>query len=291
MSISAYVQNSDVEPINERPTRPIKPILKWPGGKRWLVQRHPQLFRKGSERYVEPFLGGGAVYLHLGPEKALLGDINPDVIAVYSAIKTSWRSVIAELRIHQACHSDVHYYSVRDHEPTDPIERAARVLYLNRTCFNGIYRVNLQGRFNVPKGTKTRVILPDDDFEAVARLLRSAAINHCDFEEILCQCTKGDFVFADPPYTVRHNSNGFIKYNEKLFSWWDQHRLAEALTTAHLRGADIFCTNADHESVRSLYDPALFDMSTVSRFSSISASAESRKHFSELVVRSRRSQS
>jgi DNA adenine methylase len=288
MSMSAYVQNSDVGGISESPIRRTKPFLKWPGGKRWLVQRYASLFPEELERYVEPFLGGGAVFLHLQPTTALLSDINPDVIAVYSAIKTSWQALVATLQLHQSRHSEAHYYNTRDKEPPDPIERAARILYLNRTCFNGIYRVNLRGRFNVPKGTKSRVILPDDDFEAVAHRLKSATICHCDFEETLSRCKEGDFVFADPPYTVWHNSNGFVNYNEVLFSWADQQRLAGALKAARLRGANIFCTNADHKSVRELYDPVLFEMSTVNRFSSISAAAESRKHFSELVIRSRR---
>ena len=166
----------------------------------------------------------------------MLSDINPDVIAVYSTIRASWPALVTQLRFHQVCHSDVHYYSVRDNEPADPIERAAHILYLNRTCFNGIYRVNLQGKFNVPKGAKSRVILHDDDFEAVARLLQSAAINHCDFEETLCRCKKGDFVFADPPYTVRHNSNGFIKYNETLFAWSDRDEFGGRSNGRPLRG-------------------------------------------------------
>ena len=290
MSISANAQNSDAEAITANSIRRVKPFLKWPGGKRWLLQRHSQLFRNATERYVEPFLGGGAVYLHLQPARALLSDINPDVIAVYAAIRTSWRAIVRQLQVHQIHHSNAYYYNIRDEDPKDPVERAARILYLNRTCFNGIYRVNLQGKFNVPMGTKTRVILPDDDFEAVARLLQSTALNHCDFEETLCQCKKGDFVFADPPYTVRHNNNGFIKYNETLFLWSDQQRLAKALKVAYLRGADVLCTNADHASVRGLYDPAFFEMSVVSRYSSISASPESRKHFNELIIRSRRDQ-
>jgi len=288
MSISVYPKESNFDAVIDGETRPIKPFLKWPGGKRWLVKQHAYLFQRTEKRHVEPFLGGGAVYLHVQPKDALLSDLNPDVISIYSAIKESWRAVVELLRMHQSCHSDVYYYKVRELIPRDPIERAARILYLNRTCFNGIYRVNLQGKFNVPKGTKTKVILADDDFEAVAGLLKSATINHCDFEDTLSRCDIGDFVFCDPPYTVRHNKNGFIKYNENLFSWWDQQRLAEALKSAHMRGADILCTNADHESVRNLYDTKLFEIFTVSRFSSISASAESRRHFTELVIRSRR---
>ncbi|MGZ2455645.1 DNA adenine methylase [Rhizobium anhuiense] len=269
------------------PDLPLKPFLKWPGGKRWLVQRAPAFFEQTYDRYVEPFLGGGAVYLYNRPRNALVGDVNPDVICVYNAMRSSWRGILSELRRHQIRHSEHHYYAVRDAEPHDAVEKAARILYLNRTCFNGIYRVNRNGKFNVPKGTKDSVVFPDDNFEAVSNLLQAAVILHCDFEEIVSRCGAGDFLFADPPYTVRHNNNGFIKYNEKLFSWSDQQRLAVALSAAHRRGANVLCTNADHESVRALYDPGLFEMSTVTRFSSISGAAASRRHFSELVIRSR----
>jgi DNA adenine methylase len=121
---------------------------------------------------------------------------------------------------------------------------------LNRTCFNGIYRVNLRGAFNVPKGTKSAVVLPTDDFSEAQRLLRRAKLLDGDFEEVIDQAQSGDLVFADPPYTVRHNNNGFIKYNEKLFSWDDQERLARVLTRAAKRGVKVVATNADHREIR-----------------------------------------
>jgi DNA adenine methylase len=180
-------------------------------------------------------------------------------------------------------HSDDYYYTIRDERPDGLIERAARVIYLNRTCFNGIYRVNLAGEFNVPRGTKTAVLLDTDCFEAMASLLARAQLRLSDFEALIDEAVKGDFIFADPPYTVRHNYNGFIKYNEKLFSWDDQERLAAALIRAVDRGAKV-ATNADHESVRRLYRNTGLRTRHVSRFSAISANAKSRKQFSELII-------
>jgi DNA adenine methylase len=262
----------------------LSPFLKWPGGKRWFVQKHAALLPQTFNRYIEPFLGGGSVFFHLQPKKSLLGDTNPDVITAYKSIKEDWCALIKSLQHHQRKHSDDHYYSVRQHIPNEIVQRASRMIYLNRTCFNGIYRVNLRGEFNVPRGTKDAVILDSDKFETVARLLKNADIRLADFEVLIDDASVGDLVFADPPYTVRHNLNGFVKYNEKLFSWQDQERLAAALTKAIDRGVQVVSTNANHKSIRDLYRNKGFRLITTSRFSSISASAESRKQFEELIV-------
>ena len=266
----------------------VAPFLNWAGGKRWFVHRYAHLLPTTYKRYIEPFLGAGSVFFHLQPEKAVIGDSNKELIAAYRGIKKDWRQIEKSLRRHQRMHSKSHYYAVRETLPSDPIERAARVIYLNRTCFNGIYRVNLEGKFNVPRGTKNSVVHPDDNFEAMSRILRRAEINHCDFEELIDDAERGDLVFADPPYTVRHNINGFIKYNEKLFSWEDQVRLARALTRASCRGVHIVATNANHNSVRKLYKDNGFLLMEVSRYSSISADSANRKKFEELVILSER---
>jgi len=142
----------------------------------------------------------------------------------------------------------------------------------------------LQGRFNVPKGTKNAVLYDNDDFKVIAQALSNADIRVSDFELLTEEARKDDLIFADPPYTVRHNLNGFVKYNETLFSWDDQVRLADALTRARNRGAKIVSTNANHSSVRELYRARGFTLKTVSRFSPISADPESRTQFEELVI-------
>jgi DNA adenine methylase len=235
-------------------------------------------------RYIEPFLGGGAVFFSLRPNGSLLGDKNPDVVAAYEALKTDWRFVRRSLQYHHRMHSTKYYYQMRDSAPTDLLHQASRMIYLNRTCFNGIYRVNTNGQFNVPIGTKTEVIQETDDFQGVACALENAEIRLADFELLIDEAREGDLVFADPPYTVRHNLNGFIKYNEILFSWNDQERLARSLVRAKDRGVQIVSTNANHFSIRDLYERHGFTLLTVSRFSSISATVSNRKEFEELVI-------
>ncbi|WP_261503540.1 DNA adenine methylase, partial [Burkholderia multivorans] len=159
----------------------------------------------------------------------------------------------------------------------------ARFIYLNRTCWNGLYRVNKNGQFNVPIGTKSNVLLDTDDWPTVSAALRQAKLLVSDFEPIIDQAKRNDIVFADPPYTVKHNNNGFVKYNENIFAWQDQIRLRDALLRAKKRGAHIFCTNADHISIREIYEDH-FTVTSVARGSVISGKADSRGKTSELLI-------
>jgi DNA adenine methylase len=143
----------------------MKPFLKWPGGKRWLISKYAHFFPKTLQTYIEPFLGSGSVFFHLAPEKALLGDTNQELIGTYSGLRDDPISVEDALVMHEMNHCKDYYYGVRDSRPRTSHMKAARFIYLNRTCFNGIYRVNLNGTFNVPKGSKTEVVFEDDDFE------------------------------------------------------------------------------------------------------------------------------
>lgn len=264
------------------------PFLKWPGGKRWLVQSHSDWLRRGVfRRWIEPFLGGGAAFFHLAPSSAILGDINPDVICAYEGVRTDPHGVLRHLRKHHRNHSADYYYKVRASRPRTPATRAARVIYLNRTCFNGIYRVNLRGVFNVPVGTRSAVVLPTDDFAALAERLKRAEVRLSDFQPVIAEAREGDVVYADPPYTVRHNLNGFVKYNEVLFSWEDQVRLVKCLAAARDRGATVLATNAAHPSIRGLYMAFGFCYKCVGRFSSIAADGESRGEYEELLISSR----
>ena len=282
--MSEKLSSHVTDTISENEKFSITPFLKWAGGKRWFVQRHADFIPKRFNRYIEPFLGGGSVFFHLQPANSLLGDTNPDLIAAYLGIKENWGAVLKSLQYHSRQHSDEYFYLIRSSCPKDVIGRASRTIYLNRTCFNGIYRVNLRGEFNVPRGTKNSVLLDSDCFDQIAKLLEGADIRFADFEVLIDEAQTGDFIFADPPYTVRHNFNGFVKYNEKLFSWQDQERLAEALIRAKNRGVHILSTNANHSSIRELYEDYGFNLHTTSRFSSISASSKHRKQFDEMII-------
>lgn len=263
---------------------PIHPFLKWPGGKRWLIKYHPELLPDQIEgRYIEPFLGSGSVYFHLRPKQAILSDLNKDLIDTYKSVRSKHVKLTNWLKVHDENHSPEYYYKIRSSSPVELSERAARFIYLNRTCFNGIYRVNSKGQFNVPIGTQTNVVLPTDSFKVWSKTLKQAELKHSDFETVINLAGEGDFLFVDPPYTVRHNLNGFIQYNEVLFSWEDQVRLSNAVNRARLRKVKILMTNANHESIRTLYLDG-FDQRVVTRYSSISASVEGRNAFEELVI-------
>ena len=264
------------------------PFLKWVGGKRWFVRRYGYIFTEQYNRYIEPFLGGGSVFFHLQPNRSILGDTNDDLITAYKAIQTDWKSLYKLLEEHQRNHNydEDYYYMVRKSRPRELLTRAARFIYLNRTCFNGIYRVNLNGAFNVPRGSKDSVIFPSDNFHDISDLLQKTELRTSDFQEIIDEAREGDLIFVDPPYTVRHNYNGFVKYNEKLFSWEDQERLAQSLISAKEKGANFVLTNANHDSIRKLYAGfGLFEKS-VSRYSSISAVSKSRSQYEEIILTS-----
>lgn len=262
----------------------VLPFLKWAGGKRWLVSSYPDLLEVPFKRYIEPFLGSGAVFFHLAPHKAILADQNQELIETYQAIKDDWQRVYNELRRHQRNHSKRYYYSMRNSKPRTAFTRAARFIYLNRTCWNGLYRVNLRGEFNVPVGTKSSVLLDTDDFGSISKLLTNAELCVSDFEEIMNRAGIDDFVFVDPPYTVKHNLNGFIKYNEKLFSWDDQKRLRDAVLRARAKGATVVVANANHRSVRELYR-GIGTQKVLTRSSVLAADSGNRGKYQELVIK------
>lgn len=262
----------------------IPPFLKWAGGKRWLVSMHSDIYPSVFDRYIEPFLGSGAVFFHMRPNIGILADKNPTLIETYEAIKTDWQKVQANLRLHDRCHSRNYYYEERNRRRRAIHTRAAQFIYLNRTCWNGLYRVNRQGKFNVPVGTKNMVCLPTDNFEEISRGLQNVSLHTSDFGDIIDKAERGDFLFVDPPYTVKHNMNGFVKYNEHIFTWQDQIRLRDALIRASDRGALISITNADHESVRDLYaDFPLIEV--LSRNSVLAGKSSARGATTELLIK------
>lgn len=261
----------------------IVPPLKWAGGKRWFVSNHQDLLPKKFNKYIEPFLGSGAVFFSVQPEKSLISDLNPELINLYEVIRDEPVKLEKKLKEHQWKHSTDYYYAMRALKPRNKITAAARTLYLNRTCWNGLYRVNLKGEFNVPKGTKDTVVLDTDDFSKLSDILGKAEIKCQDFQKSVDAAEEGDFLFVDPPYTVAHNNNGFVKYNQNLFSWDDQLRLRDALMAAVQRGVEVVLTNAAHNSVKEIYSN--FDQLVVERAGVISGLKSSRGKYEELVIK------
>ncbi|WP_244241138.1 DNA adenine methylase [Leptospira selangorensis] len=268
----------------EKETQTSQPFLKWAGGKRWLIEKYPHLFKTEYKRLIEPFVGSGAVFFFLSPARAILNDSNTDLINTYISIKEDWKSVLKNLQKHQRNHSKEYYYTIRDREYVSRSAMAAKFIYLNRTCWNGLYRVNAKGSFNVPIGTRSSVILGNDDFEKVSNTLRKAKLFSNDFSKVIKDAKYGDFIFADPPYTVKHNNNGFIKYNESLFSWEDQLRLKEDLQSAVKRGAKALITNAFHPSIKELYK-GFGEQIKIIRPSRIAANASARGYYEEVAIK------
>lgn len=261
-------------------------FLKWPGGKRWLVANYHNIFPTQYNIYFEPFLGSGAVFFHLTPSQATIADVNQDLITTYRVMANYPKQLKILLETHQKYHCKDYYYTIRRENPDDEIACAARFIYLNRTCFNGMYRVNQQGYFNVPLGTKSQFTGDVHLFEKYAEILRKANILSQDFAKTIAEAKNGDLVFADPPYVIAHKQNSFVKYNEKIFSWRDQIRLLDALVEARDRGAIIIATNTIYPRLKQMYQDVGFCTQTVNRFSPISGKINGRGTQEELLITS-----
>jgi DNA adenine methylase len=256
------------------------PLLKWPGGKRSLLSAILPLVPAQFNRYFEPFFGAGALFFALQPRKAYLSDNNAELIHAYSQVRDQPEGVIRELR--RLRNSELDYYSVRSVVPKNDAARAARFIYLITLAFNGIYRVNLKGEFNVPYRYKTHLDPCDKErIREASGVLRRAVVRELDFEKALGRAGPGDLVYLDPPYTVAHGNNGFVKYNAKIFSWDDQLRLARVASGLAAKGCTVIVSNADHGSIRRLYGG--FAAARVERRSIIAASSNFRSRITECV--------
>ena len=258
------------------------PFLKWAGGKRWLARQISDLMPPNYNRYFEPFLGSGAIFFTIRPQAATLSDSNVELIETYKALCDYPTEIFEGLQKLHWLHTKELYYRIRGSAPSNSIDSAVRFIYLNRTCWNGLYRVNRKNEFNVPIGTKENVVFSDDDFGIISEILNGASINCCDFEDTINSASCGDLIYVDPPYTVKHNFNGFLKYNQVIFSWEDQIRLKDSLISARDRGCSIIVSNADHPSVRDLYSD--FEFRSIPRASVIAGRSQSRGATTELLV-------
>ena len=231
-----------------------KPFLRWAGGKSWLLKYLPDFLTQDFANYHEPFLGGAAVFLNLQPtNKSFLSDLNPELIETYCALRDDPQKIISELRKFKNTKEE--YYKIRSASYRNECRKAARFIFLNQTSFNGIYRVNLNGEYNVPYGYRQKSIFDKDNLLAISNLLKRADIADGDFFKIVSKnVKKNDLVFLDPPYTVTHNNNGFIKYNQKLFSLDDQYRLSRLIDVIRAKGAYYILTNAAHKTIEEIFE-------------------------------------
>jgi len=277
-----------------QPRADVKPVLKWAGGKRQLLEPILAFIERSFpgriEKYYEPFAGGAAVFFALVARKkfehARLSDMNADLIRVYTALRDDAESVIAELEKLAARElSKETYYDVRSKQPRKDAARAARLIYLNRTGYNGLYRVNSSGEFNVPYGSyKNPRILDRPRLLAAAQALQGVELAVEDFESSCAGAKRGDFVYFDPPYVPVSKTASFAAYHSVAFAAAEHARLAETFARLSKRGVKALLSNSDTPETRALY--RAFDTRTVLATRAINSKANRRGSVPELLVQS-----
>ena len=271
-----------------------RPFLKWAGGKSQLLQQYQPFFPCEFKNYYEPFLGGGAVFFHLQPKSAILTDINSELINAYRCVKDRVEPLIARLAEHQLNHDREYYYWVRsqnslnrEFSSSNPdIERASRLIYLNKTCFNGLYRENSQGEFNVPLGKyKNPKICHPDLLRSVSHTHQFAQIDVNPFESVLDYAKTGDdFVYFDPPYHPLNCTSNFTAYSRHSFAEDDQIKLRDIFVELASQGVKVMLSNSDSPLIVELYQGFQIYKVAATRF--INSNAEKRGKISELLVTS-----
>lgn len=274
----------------ERQPREAAPFVKWAGGKGRLLSQLRPLLPSGAEhmRHVEPFVGGGALFFSRRPRRALLTDINPALVATYLAIRDDVRAVIEALRGLADHHSKESYYQIRERynesRRVSGAKRAAMFIYLNKTCFNGLHRVNRKGEFNVPVGSyKNPRILNEDALHAASHALQGAQLECTPFDALLEKAKPGDFVYFDPPYEPVSQTASFTSYARNGFSQDDQRRLCDVYKALDRRGCKLMLSNSDVPLIRSLY--CNFNIDTVAAPRAINCNAKKRGKVTEVLVR------
>lgn len=268
------------------PTVPVRPFLRWAGGKRQIISKLQVFLPEdlSGRTYFEPFLGAGSMFFALEPASAVLSDANRHLIACYRQVRDQPKQVADRLRYHAAADSETHYYRVRNryNASTWSPAQAARFIYLNRTCYGGIFRVNTAGAFNVPYGWKEFPLFPSQKtLVSLSHRLQPASILVRSFEAVLENAKRGDFVYLDPPYPPLNGTAYFTHYTMDRFGDVDQARLAEVVRKLNKRGCLIMMTNADTQRIRRLYKGLNLSRLSVTRF----VSAKLQKHrVNELVI-------
>jgi len=253
------------------------PFLKWPGGKNWLAPYLEPIIRGSTGRYFEPFLGGGATFF------ATIGDCSQELIETYRSVRDDPVSVLAWLRAWP--NREAVFYTLRGSDFSSAAKRAARFIYLNRTCWNGIHRVNRAGRFNTPFGHYyNRKVIDESLLIAASQTLRRAILCCGDFEATLKDVARGDFVYLDPPYVEPNCTGKFRRYNSRKFTWEDQERLASIAAALAAGGARVVVSNSSRQEVVNLYRG--FEVHTMARPRLIAADGAKRRVDYEVILTS-----
>jgi DNA adenine methylase len=270
-----------------------RPFLKWAGGKGRLAPRIVELAPAMFGRYHEPFVGAGAVFFALEEARSLvrpaLSDANADLIACYSVVRDAPRELadrLADLEANYiAGDRKAFYYEQRATQPYHPIDRAARFIFLNRTCYNGLYRVNASGGFNVPHGRYSRPRIADPDgLRAAARAMAGAELCPRDFAEACHNAQRGDFVYLDPPYQPLSATSRFTSYTSADFGPIQQEQLRDTFDDLTRRGVHGFLSNSDHPFIRALYEGRGYSLEIVEMSRAINSRASARAPIGELLI-------
>ena len=264
------------------------PIVKWIGGKRQLMfellKNMPQIYN----RYFEPFIGGGALFFELQPDNAYISDMNEELINLYQVVRDNVDELITDLQKHDI--SKEYFMEIRnidrteDYENWSDVQKASRFIYLNRTCFNGMYRVNSKGEFNVPFGHyKNPRIIDENNLLNCSNLLQRTEIKHADFSEILTKVQKGDFVYFDPPYVPLSETSSFTSYTKGGFDIDMQFKLRDVCDELDSMGVKFLLSNSDTKLVNELYES--YNIKKVFASRQINANADGRGKITEVLVR------
>lgn len=269
----------------------ISPILKWVGGKRQLLTEIMPLINNKCSTYIEPFVGGGAVFFELQPKKAIINDYNAELINVYEVVRDYPEELIVSLEKHNRENNEEYFYKLRaldrnaEYSNISNIEKAARIIYLNKTCYNGLFRVNSAGQFNSPYGKyKNPNIVNATTIRAMSKYLQNPkiTIKQGDYKEVLKNARKGAFVYLDPPYMPISSSASFTGYTENGFTYEQQVALKNECDKLKEKGIPFLQSNSDCKEIRDLYDG--YDIRTVHAKRSINSDANKRGEISEVLI-------
>lgn len=267
-------------------------FVKWAGGKLQLIDQFKSFFPNKFNNYFEPFVGSGAVAFYIlqkyKPKQVLLSDINEELINTFNVIKNNVEELISTLKEHKKKHTKndkEYFYKIRllNTSALTPLERAARFIYLNKTCFNGLYRVNSKGQFNVPIGSyKNPDIVQADKLRKISKLLKTVKIKVMSFEKIIDFAKKGDFIYFDPPYYPLKKGKSFTTYTKNNFLEKEQQKLAEVFTKLNKKGCKVMLSNSDTKFIKDLYKN--YSVNTVKASRMINCNGADRGKINEVVV-------
>ena len=279
--------------VEERNNYKIKPFVKWAGGKNQILDEIDKYLPVSFNNYYEPFLGGGALFFHLQPKKAIINDNNKDLVTAFECLKDQklFEKLISKLQEHEKNHNEKYYYEIRNLDREDKfkslsnVERAARMIYLNKSCFNGLYRVNSKGFFNVPSGKKLKLkTYEKENIEKIHDFLNKndTRILSDDFENVVKDAKEGDFVYFDPPYDVLEDKKTFTSYSKEKFDKSEQKRLAKVFRKLSDKGVKVMLSNHNTIFINELYEG--FKINVIQAKRIINSDSSKRGEVEEVII-------